>query len=110
VTEGPQDAQEWTIKNLGLAPLIDQLITSNQLGKSKVDGLFPAMLQELSIDAKDVIFIGDNATRDVEPAVSCGIDAVHFDPLSTCRLERQGARINTLAKLRHLLGLSVLAP
>jgi len=40
ITEGPQDAQEWTVQELGIAPYIDILVTTNEVGKSKVDGLF----------------------------------------------------------------------
>ncbi|KAI0435983.1 HAD-like domain-containing protein [Xylaria telfairii] len=39
ITEGPQDAQEWTVENLGISPYIDFLATTNHFKISKTDGL-----------------------------------------------------------------------
>lgn len=36
ITEGPADAQKWTIHELGLERYIDILVTNNEIGKSKV--------------------------------------------------------------------------
>ena len=68
ITEGPFDAQQWTIAALGLAPYVDILVTTNDMGKSKIDGLFSAVLEKFQIKPDDIIFIGDSAARDVAPA------------------------------------------
>ena len=68
ITEGPFDAQQWTIAALGLAPYVDILVTTNDMGKSKIDGLFGAVLEKFRIKPDDIIFIGDSAARDVAPA------------------------------------------
>jgi putative hydrolase of the HAD superfamily len=47
VTEGPQDAQEWTIFHLGIAPYIDCLGTTNKFGATT--GLFSLVLTHLEI-------------------------------------------------------------
>ena len=36
--------------------------------KSKIDGLFGAVLEKFRIKPDDIIFIGDSAARDVAPA------------------------------------------
>ena len=46
ITEGPFDSQQWTIAALGLAPYVDILVTTNDMGKSKIDGLFGAVLEK----------------------------------------------------------------
>ena len=38
------------------------------MGKSKIDGLFGAVLEKFRIKPDDIIFIGDSAARDVAPA------------------------------------------
>jgi putative hydrolase of the HAD superfamily len=45
ITEGPTDAQIWTIQQLGLEPYVDVLVTTNEVGKSKTDGLFTDVLR-----------------------------------------------------------------
>jgi putative hydrolase of the HAD superfamily len=49
VTKGPQDAQEWTLDRKGLKGNIDFLVTGNDFGVSKVDGLFKRVMKELGI-------------------------------------------------------------
>jgi putative hydrolase of the HAD superfamily len=85
VTEGPQDAQEWTVQELGLQPSIDILITTNKIGKSKIDGLFPAVLEEYDIAASDMVYVGDNEKRDSQLE----------DSTAFC--------VNSLTKLEHLI-------
>lgn len=78
VTEGPQDAQEWTLRELGLAPLVDVLVTSNAFRVSKVDGLFEKTLAYLGVAGDEVVFVGDSLERDVRPAQRAGMLAVHY--------------------------------
>lgn len=47
ITQGLQDAQEWTLEQLGLTEYVDLLVTTNKFGKSKVDGLFGNVLKYL---------------------------------------------------------------
>ncbi|KAI9724086.1 MAG: hypothetical protein M1812_000805 [Candelaria pacifica] len=103
ISEGPRDAQEWTVELLGLAPFVDVLATSNEMGLSKVDGLFGAVLAKYKIRAKDMVLIGDNAVRDVEPAKAAGIEAVLYAEGLDCRLKSGEASINSLLKIKHLL-------
>jgi putative hydrolase of the HAD superfamily len=68
VTEGPQDAQVWTLQELGLMPWVDVLVTTNEMRRSKVDGLFQAVLEKYAIPARDMVYFGDNLARDIVPA------------------------------------------
>ncbi|KAL2843174.1 HAD-like domain-containing protein [Aspergillus pseudoustus] len=78
VTEGPQDAQEWTIANLSIAPYIDYLVTTNKFGATKTTGLFSLVLKHLNIDSNEIVFIGDNLKRDIEPATEEGILCIYL--------------------------------
>jgi len=104
ITEGPLDAQQWTIEALGIAPYIDILVTTNELGMSKVDGLFGAVLQKFRIDSEEMVYVGDSGARDVAPASKEGIWAWLYDEKDSCRFDMEAPRINSLAKMGHILG------
>ena len=103
VTEGPEDAQRWTLENLGIADKVDVLVTSNKFGKTKTDGLFRVALKALGIEARDFVFVGDNLARDIVPAEHEGIMTVHYSESENVRLEVKGMRVNSLWKLEELL-------
>ncbi|KAL5000280.1 HAD-like domain-containing protein [Aspergillus recurvatus] len=104
VTEGPKDAQEWTVAALGLERYIDILVTTNEVGLSKVDGLFSAVLQKYNIAPGDMVYIGDNEQRDIVPARAAGIDTVLYDEKSDCQLnDPQTLQLNSLSTLEYLV-------
>lgn len=104
VTEGPRDAQEWTVAELGLQSYIDILITTNEIGKSKVDGLFSIVLRKYSIAASDIVYVGDNEQRDIIPAREAGIMTLFYDERSDCRFDdHQALRLNSLSTLKHII-------
>lgn len=105
VTEGPQDAQEWTLEELGLSEHIDMLITSSKFGKSKSDGLFQSVLGALDIEGKDMVYIGDNYARDIVPAREQGITTIHFSGGEDEVLARHGTRVNSLLQIESVLRL-----
>jgi FMN phosphatase YigB (HAD superfamily) len=106
VTEGPQDAQEWTIEKLGLSEHLDELVTTNKFGKSKVDGLFESVITHLGIEGKDMVYIGDNYARDIIPARKQGITTIHFSEAENVVLSQGEMRVNSLLKIETILRLS----
>lgn len=105
ITEGPQDAQEWTIKKLGLSEHMGELVTTNKFGKSKTDGLFECVLESLGIEGKDIVYIGDNYARDVVPAQEQGINTIYLSEAEDEVLSRQGTRVDSLLKIEQVLRL-----
>jgi FMN phosphatase YigB (HAD superfamily) len=103
ITEGPQDAQEWTIEKLGLWPEVDFLATTNTFGVLKVHGLFSKVFGQLDIQVVDVVYVGDNEERDIIPALAEGIFTVHYDEKGNLVLDADAMKVNTLSKLEHLL-------
>ncbi|KAJ9649257.1 hypothetical protein H2201_004264 [Coniosporium apollinis] len=108
ITEGPRDAQEWTIEQLGLTQYVDILVTTNETGIAKVDGLFGEVLRRYRIKAEDMVWVGDSETRDVVPAAEAGILSILYDEKSDCQLDGSGQpssrlSINSLTKLEHIL-------
>ncbi|KAI1735413.1 HAD-superfamily hydrolase, subfamily IA, variant 1 [Xylaria scruposa] len=103
VTEGPQDAQEWTVQKLGISPYIDFLATTNHFKVSKTDGLFSRVLETLGITASEIAYVGDNEYRDMKPAIAEGILSFHLAEGLQCNLDLYPPRINTLNELEYIL-------
>jgi putative hydrolase of the HAD superfamily len=102
MTEGPQDAQERTVQNLGLSAYIDFLATTNQFRVTKTNGLFPTVLGHLGISPGDMAYVGDNEQRDMEPAMAEGIFSIHLAEAKHVSLGASPPRINTLRKLQYI--------
>ncbi|KAI0971605.1 HAD-like domain-containing protein [Xylaria arbuscula] len=102
LTEGPQDAQKWTVENLGISPYIDFIATTNYFKVTKTDGLFTQVLETLRITPSEIAYVGDNENRDMIPAIAEGIFSLHFAEGSNCNLEIYPPRINTLNKLKYI--------
>jgi FMN phosphatase YigB (HAD superfamily) len=103
VTEGPEDAQEWTLEKLGIASNVDVLVTTNRFRRAKVDGLFVLVLKHLNIDAESIVYVGDSLERDISPARAEGILAVQFDEMESAFLDMTDLKINSLQKLENIL-------
>jgi putative hydrolase of the HAD superfamily len=103
ITEGPQDAQERTIRALGIADKVDFLATTSAFGVSKTTGLFGKVMQHLKIGPADMVYIGDNEQRDMIPATEPGIYCVHYAEKENFSLDVYPAKINTLKKLQFIL-------
>lgn len=104
ITEGPQDAQERTVKALGLMPYIDYLATTNKLGVAKTDGLFVKVLEHLSLEQEDMIVTGDSWERDIVPATRAGMYCFHYSQVEPDYPELGGTtRIKSLEKLQTLV-------
>lgn len=86
ITEGPEDAQTWTLKHLGIADKVNVLMTLNHVGKSKTEGLFGEVLKRLRVKAENIVLIGENVKSDMEPARAEGIMAILFDEEASVRI------------------------
>ncbi|KAI0381426.1 HAD-like domain-containing protein [Hypomontagnella monticulosa] len=103
ITEGPQDAQERTVKGLGIGGYIDFLATTNHFLVSKTSGIFPKVMEHLGISSGDIAYIGDSEPRDMEPAMAEGIFSIHIAEKEDISLNTSPPRINTLKKLQYIL-------
>lgn len=104
ITEGPADAQERTVQELGLKHYIDVLVTTNEMGRSKVDGLFGAVLKKYGIHSDEIVYFGDNAVRDIKESQEEGILAVLYDEKQQNQLTDMGTlSINSWGTLKDML-------
>ncbi|KAK6089050.1 had-superfamily subfamily variant 1 [Seiridium cupressi] len=103
ITEGPQDAQERTVKDLGIGGYVDFLATTNHFKVTKLDGLFPKVLEYLGISSGDMVYVGDNEQRDVKPATAVSILCIHLAETKNIALDALPPRTSTLRKLQYIL-------
>jgi putative hydrolase of the HAD superfamily len=77
VSEGPADAQALTIERLGIAPMVDLLVTSAAERASKSDGLLEVALARAGSGPEEMLYVGDSVERDIAPALALGIATVY---------------------------------
>jgi putative hydrolase of the HAD superfamily len=78
------------LEGVGLAPLLDGVVTSAELGSAKPDGaIFARGLELAGVAAAEAVHVGDSAEHDVAGALAAGIE-----PLLVVRegADGQGAR------------------
>jgi putative hydrolase of the HAD superfamily len=81
VTNNFLDEQRDKLDYCGLAPLVDMLIASEDVGVSKPDrGIFDIALDRMGVTAADAVMVGDSWVNDVAGAVQAGIRAIWFNP------------------------------
>ena len=69
------------IRQCGLAPLVDILVVSEEVGVSKPDpAIFQAALERAGCRADEAVMVGDSWANDVEGARAAGIRPVWFNP------------------------------
>ena len=81
VTNNLLEEQQDKLQYCALAPLVDALIASEDVGVSKPDpGIFHIALDRVGVRPDDAVMVGDSWANDVVGAVRAGIRAVWFNP------------------------------
>ena len=81
VTNNLLDEQQDKLRHCGLAPFVDVLVASEDVGVSKpARGIFEIALARAGVSADSAVMVGDSWTNDIEGARRAGIAAVWFNP------------------------------
>ncbi|MFD7256743.1 HAD family hydrolase [Streptomyces sp. NPDC059874] len=106
-TNGPSDGQRAKIRALGLAPHVDHVFISEELGAAKPSpAAFGAVLSGLGRTARQSVMVGDSPATDIAGAQAAGIRAILLD-----RTGRHGdSGVETIAGLADLPRLLASAP
>lgn len=82
ITDGRPIAQRAKIKALGLEEYFDEIIVTDELGgieyRKPCSKAFILMKERLAIDYSDMVYIGDNLSKDFVAPGELGMGAVHF--------------------------------
>lgn len=81
VTNNLLDEQQDKLQHCGLAPYVDVLVASEDVGVAKpARGIFEIALARAGVGANSAVMVGDSWTNDIEGARRAGIAAVWFNP------------------------------
>lgn len=81
VTNGEREQQLRKIRSCGLTSYIVGVVTPMDCGYWKPDPrIFLAAMRLLSVEAKDCLMIGDDLSKDIEPAKRLGMQALLVEP------------------------------
>ena len=77
----PGSALRQVLGRLDLAPFLDAMVFSNEIGVCKPQRpIFESLRESLGVAYDEMLFVGDNLYVDVHGAQSCGMRGVHFIP------------------------------
>ena len=85
VATNAADSSENDIKNafnrVGLSQYISGYFCKANLGIGKgTSEFFERIIERLNVDAKSVVMVGDTYDKDIEPAITVGIEVIWFNP------------------------------
>ncbi len=104
ITNGFNETQHIKLKESGLRPYFDLILTSDQVQVHKPQAkIFIEALKRTGAQRSDSIMIGDNLLADIQGARNVGIDQVFYNPLKTKHQEKPTFEITQLADLPPLL-------
>lgn len=97
VTNNIVSEQRTKLARLGLAPLVDHLVTSEEVGVSKPHaGIFEHALARTSMTPADAVMLGDAWPADVEGARAIGIRPVWLNRYGTTSPDPSVAELRAL--------------
>lgn len=71
--------QHRKLRKLGIAELIDVLVTSEEVGAEKPEPrIYQAVLDKLGVTAEETVYVGDSLKKDVEGPAEMGITPIWF--------------------------------
>lgn len=99
------DWQYAKLKKLELLPLVDFLVTSEEVSAEKPDPrLFALCAQKAEVPARECAFVGDSLEKDALAAASVGMHGIWYAPAAPGQRAPSGIRtVTALAQLPALL-------
>ena len=81
ITNGFEEVQYQKLKNCGLIPYFEQIITSEEVGLTKPNPIiFNYALEKASATNIESVYIGDNFKVDIEGANAVGMNTIFYNP------------------------------
>ncbi len=99
------DSTESDIKfafdRVGLSPFISGYFCKANLGIGKgTPEFFNRIIDTLNVEPKSVVMVGDSYDKDIEPAVTVGIQAIWFNPMG--KVAQGSHEVKEIRKLSEL--------
>lgn len=104
VTNGLNEVQFNKVERCGLAPFFRNITTSDMAGVNKPDPrIFETALEEVGIDKKDAVMIGDDPYSDIFGATRAGLDTIFFNLTGQEHDQNPTYEIRSLKELEQIL-------
>jgi putative hydrolase of the HAD superfamily len=104
VTNNLTEEQQMKLARTGLAPHVDALITSADVGAMKPDvRIFQVALDRFSVSAREAVMVGDSWPVDILGAQAAGIRAVWFNRHERTRLDPRVTEIRALEPVEEIV-------
>lgn len=101
---GSKTLFEKLLKHHGIIDLFDGIYSSAELEASKHKGtMYAPILKELSVDAKDVMMIGDNLRSDYTNATKNGLNAYHLPHKKYLKKNKRNNFGNDKKRLKNII-------
>lgn len=106
ITNGFPEVQHIKLENSGLKEYFSEIMCSEELGFSKpARGIFTEAQRRTACKPELAVMIGDDIRADIQGALSAGWQAIHFDPASRYKKERNVKRIRSLGELPEVVSM-----
>jgi putative hydrolase of the HAD superfamily len=103
ITNGFEEVQHIKLRESGLTPFFDKIITSEQVDVKKPDPkIFNYALEQANCKAENAVYIGDDFHVDIDGAQKCGWTAIYFNPNNLTDNTSGAADIQNLNQLLEL--------
>ncbi len=104
VTNNVVAEQEQKLRQCGLDPLIDALVTSEGVGVAKPDTrIFEAALHRLGVDAAQAVMVGDAWGTDIVGALASGIRPIWYNRRGAPNPNPDVAELTALEPAAHVV-------
>ncbi len=104
VTNNSADEQRRKLDRCGLTPLVDTLVTSEEVGVAKpAAAIFHAALDRAGVRVDEAVMLGDAWASDIEGARAIGLRAVWFNPTRRAQLDPAVPTLHALEPLAEAL-------
>lgn len=81
ITNGFKEVQHLKLKNCGLTPFFEEVITSEEVGVMKPNAqVFDYSIKQVNAKKEESVYIGDDFKVDIEGATNAGLHAVYYNP------------------------------
>lgn len=106
ITNGFKEVQHIKLSHSGLAEFFDLILCSEEIGATKPHReIFLEAQRRTDCKPEHAIMIGDDFKADIIGALNAGWTAIHFDPESKFKKERNVLRIRSLGQLPDVVSL-----
>ncbi len=91
------------VERLGIGPLLDWIVTSEEVGVEKPDPrIFQVCVEKSGVSSGECLFVGDNLRGDIEGAMRAGMNAMLYDPGFHVK-EKEGLPYRVIHSFRECL-------